>query len=534
MDVLYQYESIQNIQRGKINIPKYKHVIDWLYNFTKIMNFPMNVFYLAVYNLNRFINKYEIPYIPVVASAIMYLSEVFIINDVYCELYKNSIGPYNLDDFNKLVKFIFYGLDYNLFYTTSYDFIKVQKNNMDFAIYTLAEYINLISTLEPDIYYYKSSIVAKASMVLSEFIIIDTAFSNDGKYFIERIDSMLNNQTDDIKECIFLIIKNILECLEHRNDQQTHSILNDKYKDILQEYKDILNYLHSKIKINIKNTDSKDLIKINFDDMEQIIYANSSKKISSGTYGDIYLINKTDILKKHKLETVISQSLLREAAVMHILNKFPHYNLINNAKILYNNNSYYTIMPYYGVPIRPTLNIDERSCMFQILSAVIHLHKLGIVHRDITLNNILIKNGNITLIDYGMSDFIIFDNIVEFPVCTLTYRPIENLLGYNKFGKNQDMWSIGCVMLFLLTKKIIIYGAFEIEQILSIYSILGFPDVKALSDLPHYKNTYPKWKKNMKQFISNPLCYEILESLLNYDFNNRMSAENAITHKYFT
>jgi serine/threonine protein kinase len=165
---------------------------------------------------------------------------------------------------------------------------------------------------------------------------------------------------------------------------------------------------------------------------------------------------------------------------------------------------------------------------------VIHLHKLGIVHRDITLNNILIKNGNITLIDYGMSDFIIFDNIVEFPVCTLTYRPIENLLGYNKFGKNQDMWSIGCVMLFLLTKKIIIYGAFEIEQILSIYSILGFPDVKALSDLPHYKNTYPKWKKNMKQFISNPLCYEILESLLNYDFNNRMSAENAITHKYFT
>ena len=243
-------------------------------------------------------------------------------------------------------------------------------------------------------------------------------------------------------------------------------------------------------------------------------------------------MNNKYILKKHKTQAIISQSILRESAIMHILNKFSHNNLISGAKFLYNYYNYYTIMPCYGIPIRTNLELNVRDCMKQLVSAVSHLHKLGIVHRDITMNNILIKNDIITLIDYGMSDFIIFDNIIYNPVCTMTYRPIEILLGYDKFGISQDIWSIGCIMLFLSCKDIIIFGNNEIEQIFSIYTVLGFPNSKILSKLPHFKNTYPKWTNILKKYINDDV-YDLVYQMLNYDFNKRISTEQILQHKYF-
>ena len=580
MDSMYEYETIQSIKKNKFSMQRYESLIDWFYKFTIGMQFPVNVFYLAAYNLNRFINKYEITNDILLASAMMYLTEVFIINDVYSSVYKQLIGTSTIDEFNEMIKFIFYGLNYNLFYITSHDFIKLQKNNMDASIYSLSEYINLLSTVEPEIYYHKSSTVASSSIIISKFIVVDSTFSADGKYFIERIEYLLNNETEYIKQCISVLINSIYKNI-NRNDLL---ILNHQYKVILQENKELLKYLDEKIKTysangkakqadkqandekhpkqpddkqaeqsehpkqadkqaeqsehpkqpdDEKQSEQSDLIKINYNDMEELLQTKTLKKISSGTYGDIFIMDKIFVLKKHKVEAVISQSLLRESAIIYILNKFPHYNLIRDAKIIYNHHSYYTIMPYYGVPIRTDLNLDTRSTIFQILSAVTHLHKFGIVHRDITMNNILIKNGVITLIDYGMSDFIIFDNVVSSPVCTITFRPIEILLGHNKFCKEQDIWSVGCIMLFLLCKNLILFGYHEIEQIFSIYSVLGFPKAIALKNLPHFKNTYPKWENNLKKYIAEPIIYDIVYQMLNYNFYNRISAQQALKHKYF-
>lgn len=530
MNSIYDCETIQFIQKGKINMPRYKIVIDWLYRFTVGMHFSINIFYIAVYNLNRFINKYEIINDALVAFAIMYLSEVFILHDICSTEYKYLLQSETIDEFNKLINFIFYGLNYNMFYITSYDFIKLEKDKINSSIYGLAEYINLISTLDTEIYYYNSSNVAKSSVIISKFIIVDSTFSTDGKYFIERIEYLINSQNIAIKKCMSIIIKNIFNCIDNTDKLL---ILDNNYINILQENKDLLIYLDKKLMIETKYMEPIPLLKINYDSMEELIPAQTLKKVNSGTYGDVFLMNKIHILKKHKIETVISQCILRESAIISILNKFPHYNLIHGARLLYNNHNYYTVMPYYGTPIKTDLNLDVRITTFQILSAVNHLHNFGIIHRDITMNNLLIKNGVITLIDYGMSDFVLFENTLQSPVCTLTYRPIENILGYNKFGKEQDIWSVGCVMLFLLCKSTLMFGYHEIEQIFSIYSILGFPKTQALQNLPHFKNTYPKWNKKLKEYLDNPLEYNIINQMLNYNFYKRISAYNALNHTYF-
>ena len=98
MDSMYEYETIQSIKKNKFSMQRYESLIDWFYKFTIGMQFPVNVFYLAAYNLNRFINKYEITNDILLASAMMYLTEVFIINDVYSSVYKQLIGTSTIDE----------------------------------------------------------------------------------------------------------------------------------------------------------------------------------------------------------------------------------------------------------------------------------------------------------------------------------------------------------------------------------------------------------------------------------------------------
>ena len=63
-------------------------------------------------------------------------------------------------------------------------------------------------------------------------------------------------------------------------------------------------------------------------------------------------------------------------------------------------------------------------------------------------------------------------------VVTLHYRAPELLLGATKYSTAIDMWSLGCIMEQLLTKRILFPGRSEIDQIDKIFKMLGTPNEK--------------------------------------------------------
>ncbi|MGH0182364.1 UNVERIFIED_CONTAM: hypothetical protein FKN15_009426 [Acipenser sinensis] len=89
---------------------------------------------------------------------------------------------------------------------------------------------------------------------------------------------------------------------------------------------------------------------------------------------------------------------------------------------------------------------------YQIASAVAHIHKAGILHRDIkTLNIFLTKANLIKLGDYGLAKQLGSQySMAETCVGTPYYMSPELCQGV-KYNYKSDIWAVGCVVFELLT-----------------------------------------------------------------------------------
>ena len=104
-------------------------------------------------------------------------------------------------------------------------------------------------------------------------------------------------------------------------------------------------------------------------------------------------------------------------------------------------------------------DLNEMECahiMYQILSAVNYCHKMRIIHRDLKLENILIKNdehglSTIKIGDFGTSKSFKIGDVQKRLVGSAYYVAPEVI--QKKYNSKCDIWSCGVIMYVLLTKK---------------------------------------------------------------------------------
>lgn len=116
----------------------------------------------------------------------------------------------------------------------------------------------------------------------------------------------------------------------------------------------------------------------------------------------------------------------------------------------------------------PFLPSEIKTLLLQLGSAVDFLHDHWILHRDLKTSNILMNNrGEIKLADFGMARFCGDpppQNLTQL-VVTLWYRSPELLLGATTYDAAIDLWSIGCIFGELLTKRPLLPGKNEVDQL---------------------------------------------------------------------
>jgi glycogen synthase kinase 3 beta len=93
--------------------------------------------------------------------------------------------------------------------------------------------------------------------------------------------------------------------------------------------------------------------------------------------------------------------------------------------------------------------------MYQLLRALCYIHSLGIAHRDIKPNNILVDTGTHTvkLADFGSAKRLIRDGTGPMNasyICSRYYRAPELIFGRTDYTEKIDIWSAGCVMAELM------------------------------------------------------------------------------------
>ncbi|XP_055043627.2 uncharacterized protein [Misgurnus anguillicaudatus] len=164
--------------------------------------------------------------------------------------------------------------------------------------------------------------------------------------------------------------------------------------------------------------------------------------------------------KKARQDSYVLKNMKREPRIHQLIR---HPNIVLLLETLETENCYYMAMELCSggdlmdrICDRKRLEEREvRRYTRQILSAVEHLHKHGIVHRDLKIENFLLdEHNNIKIVDFGLSNTYKSDSLSLDLLNTQCGSPAyaaPELLAHRKYGPKVDVWSVGVSMFAMLT-----------------------------------------------------------------------------------
>eukprot|EP01035_Chromulina_nebulosa_P018985 gene18985-24799_t len=106
------------------------------------------------------------------------------------------------------------------------------------------------------------------------------------------------------------------------------------------------------------------------------------------------------------------------------------------------------------------MSLSEEECrplFHQIVSGVSYAHNQHICHRDLKLENILLKGPNLShvkIADFGLSDFYRPGSVVKSNCGTLSFLAPEVFRGTANAGPPLDVWSLGVILAATLTGRL--------------------------------------------------------------------------------
>lgn len=84
--------------------------------------------------------------------------------------------------------------------------------------------------------------------------------------------------------------------------------------------------------------------------------------------------------------------------------------------------------------------------MHQIVKGMLYLHTHGIMHRDLTLSNLLLTNNmNIKIADFGLATQLMLPNEKHFTMCGTPNYISPEVATRSAHGLESDVWSLGCM-----------------------------------------------------------------------------------------
>jgi non-specific serine/threonine protein kinase len=187
--------------------------------------------------------------------------------------------------------------------------------------------------------------------------------------------------------------------------------------------------------------------------MKQYIYKD---KIGSGNYASVYRANniltrETVAIKKINKSKLPNGLISRFSKEIEILKLINHINIIKLKDYFIDDKYIYIITEYCN---RGSLKeqiglikneIDVRHIVKQIIHGIQYLDDVGIMHRDIKPDNILLNNDNvIKIIDFGFSVEVKESDLYS-TICGTPLYMSPELLQSKEYSKSSDLWSIGII-----------------------------------------------------------------------------------------
>ncbi|KAF8067735.1 kinase-like domain-containing protein [Lyophyllum atratum] len=295
-------------------------------------------------------------------------------------------------------------------------------------------------------------------------------------------------------------------------------------------------------------------------------------KLGEGTFGEVHkAIHKETgnivALKRilmHNEKEGMPVTALREIKILKALRHSCIVNILDMFVVRSTSKdplSVYMVFPYMDHDLAGLLENDRvklqpshiKLYMKQLLEGTEYMHHNHILHRDMKAANLLISNtGSLQIADFGLArafDVNVTRNSIDGRVkerkytnCVVTrwYRPPELLMGARQYGGEVDMWGIGCVLGEMFSRRPILPGNSDLDQLEKIWQLCGSPNQHSW---PHYDalpgcegvkrfQTHSRRIRQTYESVGSETC-DLLDKLLTCNPRERITASQALNHDYF-
>jgi len=292
------------------------------------------------------------------------------------------------------------------------------------------------------------------------------------------------------------------------------------------------------------------------DQAEEISYTDT-KVIGNGSFGVVYQARMMESSELIAIKKVLQDKRFknRELAIMR---KLDHCNIVKLKYFFYTNGdkkdevflnlvlefvpeTVYRVARQYCKNRQNIPTIFIKLYMYQLFRALAYIHSLGVCHRDIKPQNLLLdpESAILKLCDFGSAKVLVPGEPNVSYICSRYYRAPELIFGATDYTVNIDTWSAGCVLAELLLGQPIFPGDSGVDQLVEIIKVLGTPTREQIREMnQHYTEfKFPQikahpWSRVFRTRTPND-AISLTSALLEYTPSKRLTPLQACAHSFF-
>lgn len=293
---------------------------------------------------------------------------------------------------------------------------------------------------------------------------------------------------------------------------------------------------------------------------EQQISYSAERIIGNGSFGVVFQAAVVETGEIVAIKKVLQDKRFknRELQIMRQLVKDPHSNIVAlkhcfysqgekpdelylNLVLEYVPETVYSISRFHQKSKIALPLIYVKLYLYQLSRALAHIHSLGICHRDIKPQNLLVNPANqqLKLCDFGSAKALVKGEPNVSYICSRYYRAPELIFGSTDYTTAIDIWSQGCVGAELLLGQPLFPGDSGVDQLVEIIKVLGTPTREEISSMNsnYIEFKFPQikgcqWRKVFRNKTPEE-AMDFIASTLAYTPENRVMPLDGCAHTFF-